>query len=131
MRRARVLGALIGSAALLTAPSGCGSGAPYVEGSTDEATVQGTAKVQGKLLEGGTLHFNASNPKRNVATRDATIGKDGTYTVKAYIGLNIVSVTPPKPRNKQQGKDFHGLEYEEKSVNVRSGENTVDLEFLP
>ena len=33
--------------------------------------------------------------------------------------------------NKQEGKEFFGVNSEEKSVNVKSGENTADLEFLP
>jgi hypothetical protein len=93
--------------------------------------VKGTVKVRGKLLDGGDLHFNASNPNRKVETRDAPIGKDGTYTVKAYVGLNVVTLTPPKAKNRAQGKAFFGVGYDEKPVVVNSGENTADLEFLP
>jgi len=117
-------------AALLTALAGC-SAAPDRESSLEEGTVKGTVKVRGKLLEGGELNFNAVNPNRRVDARKAAIAKDGTYTAKAYVGLNIVTVFPPKPRNKQQGKEFFGVNYEERSVNVQSGENTADLEFLP
>ena len=113
-------------AALVTAFAGC-SAAPDRESSLEEATV----KVRGKLLDGGELNFNAVNPNRRVNTRKAAIGKDSTYTTKAYLGLNIVTVFPPKPRNKQQGKEFFGVNYEEKSVNVTSGENTADLDVLP
>jgi hypothetical protein len=120
----------IGLAALLIALSGC-SAAPDRESSTEEATVTGTVKVRGKLLDGGELNFNAVNPNRRVETRKAAIGKDGTYTAKAYIGLNTVTVFPPKPRNKKEGKDFFGVNYEERSVTVISGENKADLEFLP
>ena len=91
----------------------------------------GHCQGTGKLLNGGELNFNAVNPNRRVDTRKATIGKDGTYTAKAYLGLNIVTVFPPKPRNKKEGKEFFGVNYEEKSVTVKSGENTADLEFLP
>jgi prepilin-type processing-associated H-X9-DG protein len=97
----------------------------------EEATVTGTVKIRGKLVEGGELNFNAVNPNRRVDTRKAAIGKDGAYTVKAYLGLNIVTVTPPKPRNKQEGKEFFGVNYEEKSVTVTSGENKADLDILP
>jgi hypothetical protein len=116
--------------ALLTALAGC-SAAPDRESSLEEATVTGTVKVRGKLLEGGELNFNAVNPNRRVDTRKAAIGKDGTYTAKAYLGLNTVTVFPPKPRNKKEGKEFFGVNYEERSVNVTSGENKADLEFLP
>jgi hypothetical protein len=120
----------IGLAAILTTLSGC-SAAPDRESSTEEATLTGTVKVRGNLLTGGELNFNAVNPNRKVEVRKATIGKDGTYTAKVYIGLNTVTVFPPKPRNKKEGKEFFGVNYEEKSVTVKSGENTADLEFLP
>jgi hypothetical protein len=115
---------------LLAALSGC-SAAPDRESSTEEATVTGTVKVRGKLLEGGELNFNAVNPNRRVDTRKAAINKDGTYTAKAYIGLNMVTVFPPKARNKKEDKAFFGVNYEERSVTVKSGENSADLEFLP
>jgi len=125
-----VLSGLVATAMMVTALWGCGQ-PPYLEGSTEEATVKGTVKVRGKLVDGGDLHFNASNPNRKVETRDAAIGKDGSYTVKAYLGLNIVTLTPPKARTKAQGRDFFGVGYEEKPVDVKSGENEVNLEFLP
>jgi len=130
IKRSCRLAGRIALAALITALSGC-SAAPDRERSQEEATVKGTVKVRGKLLEGGELNFNAVNPNRRVDVRKATIGKDGSYTAKAYVGLNTVTVFPPKPRNKQQGKEFFGVNYEEKSVTVRPGDNTADLEFLP
>jgi hypothetical protein len=42
------------------------------------------------------------------------------------VGLNVVTVTPPQARKKAQ----YGLEYEEKTVDAKSGENTVTLEYL-
>jgi hypothetical protein len=127
--RGRFLGVLAGVAAVLSILAGCG-GPSYLEGSTQEATVKGTVKVRGKLIDGGDLHFNASNPNRKVEIRDAHVGKDGTYTVKAYIGLNIVTLTPPKARTKAQDKAYFGVGYDEQHVDVKSGENTADLEFL-
>jgi hypothetical protein len=120
----------IGLAVLLTVLAGC-SAASDRESSLEEATVTGTVKVRGKLLDGGELNFNAVNPNRRVDMRKAAIGKDGTFTAKAYIGQNMVTVTPPKPRTKQQAKDFFGVNYEEKSITVKAGENTENLEFLP
>jgi hypothetical protein len=119
----------IGLAGVLIVLAGCS--APDRESSTDDATVTGTVKVRGKLLDGGELNFNAVNPNRRVEMRKTAIGKDGTYTAKAYIGLNTVTVTPPKPKDKKQGKEFFGVGYEERSVTVKAGENTADLEFLP
>jgi hypothetical protein len=124
MRRRCFLGRWAVAAAL--ALTGCGSGAPYVDGSLEEATVKGTVKVRGKFLDGGEVHFNPSNSKRPVGGRDAPIAKDGTFTVKTLVGLNVVTVTPPQARKKAQ----YGLEYEEKTVDVKSGENTVTLEYL-
>ncbi len=94
-RRSMSLARRVGLAALLTALSGC-TAAPYRESSTEEATVTGTVKLHGKLLDGGELNFNAVNPNRKVEMRKATIGKDGTYTAKAYIGLNTVTLAPRK-----------------------------------
>ncbi len=124
------IAARIAVAALLTVLSGC-SEAPDRESSTEEGTVTGTVKVRGKLLEGGELNFSAVNPNRKVNVRKAAIAKDGTYTAKAYIGQNIVTVFPPKPRNKKEGKEFFGVNYEERSVVIKPGENTAELEFLP
>lgn len=129
-RRSCALAGRIGLAAMLAVLSGC-SAAPDRESSLDEATVTGTVKVRGKLLDGGELNFNAVNPNRRVSMRKAAIGKDGTFTAQAYVGLNTVTVTPPKPKNKQQGKEFFGVNYEEKSITVKAGENTADLDFLP
>jgi hypothetical protein len=124
-----VLAGRMGLAAVLALLSGCSS--PERESSLEEATVTGTVKVRGKLLSGGELNFSAVNPNRKVQMRKATIGKDGTYTAKAYIGANLVTVTPPKPKDKKEGKEFFGVGYEERSVTVKSGENQADLEFLP
>jgi hypothetical protein len=125
MRRRCFLSVWVAAPAMILA--GCGSGAPYVEGSQEEATVKGTVKVRGKPLAGGEVHFNPSNSKRQVGGRDAPIATDGTFTVKTLLGQNIVTVTPPKTRTKAQ----YGLEYEEKTVDIKSGENALDLEFLP
>ena len=115
---------------VLVALPGC-SASPDRESSLDDATVTGTVKVRGKLLEGGELHFHAVNPNRRVDRRNAAIGKDGTFTVKTYIGRNLVTVTPPKPRNKKEGQDFFGVNSEELSVDVKPDENSASLEFLP
>jgi hypothetical protein len=130
MKWVGVWAGLAATATMVTALSGCGKPS-YLEGSTEEATVKGTVKVRGKLVDGGELHFNASNPSRKVETRDAAIGKDGTYTVKAYVGLNIVTLSPPKARTKAQDRAFFGVGYDEKGIDVKSGDNEVNLEFLP
>lgn len=120
--------------AILSLIIGCDfSGAPYVEGSQDEAEVKGTVKVKGKLVPGGTIHFNASNSKRMVPGRDAQVQSDGTFTLKAYVGQNIVTLTPPR-RNRADSKnrEYFGLEYVDKYVDVKAGEqNVVDLDLTP
>jgi hypothetical protein len=130
LRRTSAPGGQLALAALLATIAGC-SAAPEREGSLEEATVKGTVKLHGTPMNAGVLHFYATNPNRKVETRDATIGKDGTYNVKAFVGLNTVTVTKPKTRTPKEGQVYFGLEYEEKSVVVKSGENEVNFEFLP
>jgi hypothetical protein len=115
---------------LLTALCGC-STAPDRQSSLEEATLKGTVKVRGKRLQGGELNFNAVNPNRRVDMRKAMISKNGTYEAKVYVGQNIVTVFPPRPRTSQEGEDFFGVNYEEKPVNVTAGVQTADLDFLP
>jgi hypothetical protein len=110
--------------------AGCGSGSALTTSSSEEATVSGTVKIRGKPIDGGELLFNASNPNRRVPPRPATIGSDGSYTIKALVGYNVVTLAPPKARNKKQSKEFFGAGYDDKYVVVEAGENRVDLEFL-
>ena len=130
VKRCRSRAGPIAVAALLTALCGC-STPPDRESSLEEALLKGTVKVRGKPLPGGELDFNAVNPNRRVEVRKAKVRKDGTYEAKVYIGRNIVTVFPARPRNAQEGKDFFGVNYEEKSVNITAGQNTADLDFLP
>jgi len=114
--------------------AGCDStGTPPVEGSQEEVSVKGTVKVKGKLLPGGTIHFNASNSARMVPSRDAEIQPDGTFTGKAYVGQNMITVSPPrKNRLEIKNRDFFGLEYVDKAVEIKSGEeNQLDLDLTP
>jgi hypothetical protein len=126
MRRRRFLDGLAVAVVLITTLAGCASGEAPGETTLDEAQVKGTVKVRGKPLDGGTLHFNPSNAKRVVGARDTTIAKDGSFTVKTLVGQNVVTVTP-----KKRTKASYGLEYEEKTVEVKSGENSIDIEFIP
>ena len=54
--------------------------------------MKGTVKVRGTPLDGRDVHFNPSNTKRQEGSRDAPIGKDGSFTVKTLLGPNIVTV---------------------------------------
>lgn len=119
---------------LLTPLVGCNfSGASGGDGSQGEATVKGTVKVKGKLMSGGTLHFSVISPQRMVAPHDAQISANGTYTVKAVVGQNYVTLSPPrKTRADAKNRDYFGLEYVEKPVQVKPGDdNVLDLDMTP
>jgi hypothetical protein len=82
--------------ALLLACSGCDphAGAPPVESSMEEANVTGTVRVRGRPVNNVTVRFHAANYRRTGAIdREAPITKDGTYSIKAYIGENQVEVS--------------------------------------
>jgi hypothetical protein len=110
---------------------GCDPGTPPVEGSTEEAVVKGTVKARGTPLVGGQINFNAVNSKRRIGPRTAPIGKDGSYTVKTLVGPNIVTVLSAKFASKSRKNQVSGLEYDEKTVTVAPGEQTIDLDFNP
>ena len=112
---------------------GCSSSGGSADGTKELATVKGSVKVKGKPMSGGTLHFNAINPNRTVAAHDAEIKPDGTFTVQAVVGQNIVTVSPPrKSRADAKNRDFFGMEYIEKTVIVKADEeNAVDLDLTP
>jgi hypothetical protein len=101
--------------------SGCGD-QPAVSSSTEEAQVKGTVKIKGKPVAKGEVVFNPSNYQRAVPQKRVPINSDGTYAIKTLVGGNTVSVSIPKAPIK-------GLEYEEISFDVKSGDNTLDLEF--
>ncbi|WZO97825.1 hypothetical protein EP7_004877 [Isosphaeraceae bacterium EP7] len=126
MNRRSFLEAAAMAFALMTAASGCNSGGSPGGTTSDEAKVAGKVTFRGKVLDGGTLHFNASMPGRIVGSRDAPISKDGSYTIKALAGQNVVTITP-----KTRTKATFGLEDEEKTLQVQAGENSLNLDFMP
>jgi hypothetical protein len=117
--------ATLAAAVALAASSGCGGGgAPPASSSTAEATVKGTVKLRGKPLTAGRVVFDPGNINRaDQMAREAPISKDGTYEIKALVGGNNVRLAGPAV-----AKD-PTLEYQSQAVEVRSGENTIDLEF--
>jgi len=119
------------AAALVIALAGCGTDVPYAEGSQEQAKVKGTVKVHGKALDGGELLFNAVNSKRAVPPLTAPIAKDGTFTITTYVGQNIVTVHPPETRKKALARDYGLAKDEEKPIDVKPGENTIDIDFVP
>src|SRR4029077_7509151 len=76
---------------LACATAGCGDGKPWVDKSMTEATVSGIVSVKGKPADGGTILFNGNSSGRSVPIRSAEIGPDGSYTIKAFTGVNQVS----------------------------------------
>ena len=112
---------LQGSAASL---AGCNDGKPSVDTSRNEGIVKGTVRVRGTPADGGTILFNPSNSERQVATRSATIGKDGTYTITTFTGGNQVSFDG-EIATKNQGVGL-AREY----VEVKRGENQADFDLM-
>jgi hypothetical protein len=111
------------------AEAGCGSaGAPAASGSREEATVKGIVRVRGKKAAEGLVSFRASNVNRpDVQLREAKIEKDGSYTIKTLVGQNFVAVTCKElyaPKNRD-------LLENERLVEIKSGENALDLDIPP
>jgi hypothetical protein len=124
---------------LLVGAAGC-SDKPAVSTSTTEATVSGTVKVNGKLLDGGQVVFDPANYARsNVAARHADIAKDGSFTITTLVGQNTVRVILPRkvgalPKDQNFGmaasdNRVGDIEYQQLEVDVKEGTNTVNVEF--
>jgi hypothetical protein len=109
---------------------GCGgehAGAPAVSTSTEEADVTGVVKVRGKPVSGGSVNFHSANIGRATPDRTVPINKDGTYSLKAFVGRNTVSVDCKElasPKNREF-RDF------EMQIDIQSGSNTKDIEINP
>jgi len=124
MRPFRRQAAALTIAVTLAAAWGCGAGAPSVSTDTTEATVRGKVKIKGKPANGGEVFFDASNHRRKVnALRTAPIGKDGTYSIRTYVGENSVQV-----RSSARGS---GRGDESVTYDVRAGENVFDIDWPP
>jgi hypothetical protein len=94
----------------------------------EEATLKGTVRVNGKLVNNGSISFRTAHIKRpNSPTKSTTINPDGTYSVTTVVGENYVEVTC-KEMSTPQAKKFRGSE---QLIMVNSGENSVDIEIPP
>lgn len=116
--------------ALALACTGCDehAGAPSVSSSTEEATVKGVVRVNGKAVTNGTVLFRCSNIRRPTAsTHTAPINKDGTYSITTLVGENYVEVDC-KELQAAKNRRYSDLELD---VKVESGENTIDLDIPP
>jgi hypothetical protein len=115
-------------ASLLTAASmgicgGCGGSPPSVDTSNSEATVKGVVKVGGVPAKEGEIVFDPANYQRKDApSHKASIGSDGTYTVKTLTGANRVRLGGSLAKKNQL------LAREMRTYEVKSGENTFDFE---
>jgi hypothetical protein len=102
---------------------GCGSGAPSVSSSSEEADVKGTVTIKGKPATGGEITFDPSNiNRRDVKLNITKIGSDGTYALKTLVGENAVRVSGTQV-------DKHpSLATNQVNVVVNSGENTIPVD---
>jgi hypothetical protein len=116
-------------ASLLTAScvwvvAGCGDSPPPVDSSNTEATVKGMIKVNGAPSGEGEVTFDPANiDRKDAKPRTAVVGKDGTFTITTLTGANQVTLKGSFV------KKHPILEHTSKEVVVKSGENTVNLEY--
>ena len=104
---------------------GCGSGAPPASSSTEQAKVKGKVTLKGNPLGKVEVRFNASNINRKSAPAAmAVTNDDGSYEITTFVGEN--TITLGGAALSQHSKD---LTYFNKSVDVQSGENTVDIDI--
>jgi hypothetical protein len=109
---------------LACATSGCGDGKPWVDKSLNEATVTGIVSVKGKPADGGTILFNANNSGRTVPIKTAPIGRDGSYSIKTYTGVNQVSFDGEITAKNR------GVGLLKEACDVVAGENKADFDLM-
>jgi hypothetical protein len=118
--------ATILAASTLALAVGCGQGVPSASTSSEEATVKGTVTIRGKAATQGQVSFDPANVKRpGEVARTATIGHDGSYTVKTLVGDNAVRVTFPGMEKDRELGSF------EQSFAVKPGENEYKIQLPP
>ena len=111
------------AAGILGFAAGCG-GRPSVDSSHTEVTVKGVVKVDGTPVKGGEITFDPANYQRkDVVSRTAKIGDDGSYTIETLTGENIVTLGGPITRKNPI------LQRRMLTYDVQSGENTYDPDF--
>ena len=112
--------------ALGLALGGCdGSSPPRASSSTARATVKGKVTLKGKPLAKVEIRFNAANVNRKDApTSSGVANDDGLYEVTTLVGENSISFGGPTA-----AKNARGLAYFNKSVDLKAGDNTVDIDI--
>ncbi len=122
--RSRVSTLAVVAASSLAA--GCGQGAPSVETSMTEATVQGKVIVKGKTITKGEVVFDPTNYlRKDAGQRRAAISKDGTYSVTTLLGENAVRYEGPAIA---KDRELSGTSL---SCIVKAGENQFDVVLPP
>ena len=111
----------VATMASLVIGGGCGS-QPGAETSTNEVTVKGIVKLDGKPVTEGEIVFDPSNYQRQSPPKSAPIGKNGSYEVKTLAGLNTVRLGPGLL------KKYPILQHRHKTFNAQDAENTFDFE---
>ncbi len=116
---------ILWSLALLTIPfAGCGGDAPAMSSSTEEGSVSGVIKFEGKPVTRGQVHFDpSSNVRKGAQARTATIAKDGTYSVSTLVGQNRVRFSGVTSKR--------DLSFEELGRDIKSGTQTLDFDLAP
>jgi hypothetical protein len=130
MRRLAVGGSLSLAIVLAGLMNGCDAypDAPNVSSSLEEATVKGVVRVSGVLVNNGTIYFKSANIRRPEAKmQEAAIGKDGSYSVTTLVGQNHVEVSCKELHTAKNRRYIAN----ETSVQIDSGENTVDIDIPP
>ena len=135
----------VGLALLALSWSGC-------ESRTPTGKVSGKVSLQGQPVTGGSVTFVPIAQSGTTAGRPAIgpIQPDGTFTLSTYaqgdgaiIGRHRVMFSAPTGKQEEAGKHaegqasapapadpFAGVTPKESQVEVKSGENTIDIELV-
>jgi hypothetical protein len=106
----------------LIALSGC-DGTPPASSSTEQATVKGRLTLKGNPLGKVEVQFNPANINRKSGSLAKAITEDnGTYEITTHVGENTITLS-----GAAVSQHSKALTYFNKSVDVKSGENTVDI----
>jgi hypothetical protein len=103
--------------------SGC-SGEVPLDTTTTEGTVKGTIKVRGKTMRGGSVTLDPTGGRKTVeGAKTFPVKDDGTFEGTTIIGKNRVRIGGPAITKEPT------LGYASKEIEVKSGDNPVDLDF--
>jgi hypothetical protein len=109
--------------------------------SSKNSTVTGTVKADGKVVTGGRLTFAPKSDAKNPGkTMQATVGKDGTFSVKDVVAGDVtVKYTPPgpawpegvepKPSVEPPASPWKDYDVKTKAVTITGGSMTLDIEL--